>query len=287
MKFSDGVKCMIISIVAFSVMHLCVKLLPRIPIFEIIMARSVFSLIMCLIVLRKKHINPWGNNKKVLILRGIVGLLGLTFFFTSVQNIPLASAITISNLMPVFTLLLAMLILKEKVSPYKWIILVFAFIGVYLIKGFDNRISLPDLFIAVGAAFFAGSAHFIVRKLRESESPSVIIFYFPLVTIPVISPFVISNWVSPEPDEWLILSCVAVFTHIGQWFLTKAYQLEEVSNVAHIYFLGVVLALLYGYLFFGESFSIPSLAGMLLIVGAVVLNVKLESIFNLRRKNSA
>ncbi len=266
---------MLISICAFSLMHLCVKALPGIPVVQIIMIRSVFSLSMCIGDFVKNDINPWGNNKKILVLRGLCGIAGLVLFFTSIQHIPLASAVTISNLMPVCTLLLAVAFLNEKVTPVQWLTILLSFSGVFLIKGYDTRISTENLLIALGGTFFAGCAHFLVRKLKNTDHPSVIMFYFPLITIPVIFPVTIYQWVNPDPEQWLILACVAVFTHLGQWFLTRAYQLEEVGKVAHIYFLGVILALVYGYTLFDETFNLLTLAGMLLIFGGIILNISL------------
>ena len=267
---------MLISICAFSLMHLCVKALSGIPVVQIIMIRSVFSLSMCIVDFAKNNINPWGNNKKILVLRGLCGILSLVLFFTSIQRIPLASAVTISNLMPICTLLLAVVFLKEKTDTLQWITILLSFAGVFLIKGYDARISTEDLLIALGGTFFAGCAHFLVRKLKTTDHPSVIMFYFPLITIPVIFPVTIHHWVKPAPEQWLILACIAVFTHLGQWFLTRSYQLTEVGKVAHIYFLGVVLALIYGYILFDETFSGLTLAGMLLIFGGIVLNISLR-----------
>lgn len=258
-------------------MHLCVKALPGIPVVQIIMIRSVFSLSICVGDFAKNGINPWGNNKKFLVLRGLCGIASLVLFFTSIQRIPLASAVTISNLMPICTLLLAVVFLKEKVTHLQWLTILLSFSGVFLIKGYDTRISTEDLLIALGGTFFAGCAHFLVRKLKTTDHPSVIIFYFPLITIPVIFPVTIHQWVNPTPEQWLILLCVAVFTHLGQWFLTRSYQLEEVGKVAHLYFLGVILALVYGYTLFDETFNIFTLAGMLLIFGGILLNISFRN----------
>ncbi len=271
-SLSPGGRLMLISICAFSLMHLSVKALPGIPVVQIILIRSVFSLSICVADFLKNNIHPWGNNKRLLILRGLCGVLSLILFFTSIQRIPLASAITISNLMPLCALLLAVLFLNEKVSRARWLSVCVAFTGVFMIKGYDTRVSTEDLLIALGGTFFAGCAHFLVRKLKTSDHPSVIIFYFPLITIPIILPLAISQWVVPNPEQWLILICVAVFTHLGQWFMTRAYQIEEIGKVAHIYFLGIILALIYGYTFFNETFNALTIAGMLLIVGTIVFN---------------
>ena len=64
----------------FSLMTLCVKNVDkRIPIYEIVLFRSLLSLIITLFIINLKNINPWGKNKPLLILRGILGILFLVF----------------------------------------------------------------------------------------------------------------------------------------------------------------------------------------------------------------
>ena len=264
---------MVVSIVSFSLMHLCVKAIPYIPIHQIITFRSVFSIIICVYTLKKSAIPFWGNNKPLLLLRGLVGSLSLFCFFYSIQHLPLASAVTLSNLIPIFALGLSAIFLKEKIAKYQWLFFFISFLGVLLIKGFDNRIAPVDLLIALSAAFFTACAHFLVRKLRDSDHASVIIFYFPLVTIPLTLPYTFFHWVQPDLFAWAMLILIGLFTHIGQVFLTNAYANEEVAGVANIYYIGILLSLLYGWVLFKEHYPYMSYLGMMLIVSGILLNL--------------
>ena len=71
---NKGAQYMIISSFAFSLMHLCVKALPHIPVFELVFFRSIVSLIISYIALRKKSVPVLGNNRKVLLARGMFGV---------------------------------------------------------------------------------------------------------------------------------------------------------------------------------------------------------------------
>lgn len=264
---------MFFSIVSFSLMHLCVKAIPSIPVHQLITFRSLFSIVICIYTLRKNNILFWGNNKPLLLARGLVGTLSLFCFFYSIQHLPLATAVTIANLIPLFALILAALFLKEKIAGLQWLFFFVSFLGVFIIKGFDSRIALEELGIALLAAFFTACAHFLVRKLRDTDHPAVIIFYFPLVTLSLVGPYTAFHWVSPDVFEWVMLILIGVFTHIGQVYLTHAYAKEEVSGVTAIYYFGIILSLCYGYLFFGEVYDYVSFAGMLLILVGILLNV--------------
>ena len=124
------------------------------------------------------------------------------------------------------------------------------------------------------ASLFSGLAYNMIRKLSTSENPMVIIFYFPLVTVPLTGAFVISGWVSPTGWEWLIILFVGVATQIAQYFMTKAFQHEELAKISSLRYLGIIYALLFGFVLFGESFTIYSYLGMVLVLFGVFLNIR-------------
>lgn len=113
---NKGARYMIISSFAFSLMHLCVKAMPHIPVFELVFFRSLGSLLITFFYLNKSRTPIFGNNKRVLFARGIFGTIGLCLFFITLQNIPLAGAVTIQYLSPVFTTLFAVILLGECVK---------------------------------------------------------------------------------------------------------------------------------------------------------------------------
>jgi len=270
---SIGIRYMLFSIVSFSLMHLCVKAIPEIPVVQTIFLRSIFSIVFCYIAIRQAKVSIWGNNKLFLILRGFVGMFSLICFFYSIQLLPLGTAVTIGNLVPFFTLLLAFLFLKEKISYIKWIFFAISFAGVLLMKGLDKELPTPGIIFGLCAAFFTATAHFVVRKLRDTDDTSVIMFYFPFITIPCMLPFIFNEWKTPDTGEWLFLLLIGITTHVGQLFLTKAYKHEEVKNISYVYYLGIVLSFVYGLVFFGEYISLKSSVGLGLVILGMVLNI--------------
>ena len=173
---------MLLAVCFFALMNVAVKFLPHIPAIEIILFRSVFSFIFSYMILKRKSVPVLGNNRKLLVLRGVVGSVGLITFFYTLQNIPLASAVTIQYLGPIFTSILGIFIVKEKVKPKQFVFFAIAFLGVLTIEGFDPRIDALFLGIGIVSALFSGLAYNVIRKLKNTEHPLVIVFYFPLVT---------------------------------------------------------------------------------------------------------
>ena len=120
-QMNKGAHYMIISSFAFSLMHLCVKAMPHLPAFELVFFRSLGSLMITFFYLNKEKTPIFGNNKKVLFARGAFGTIGLCLFFITLQNIPLAGAVTIQYLSPVFTTLFAIVLLGERVKKLQWV----------------------------------------------------------------------------------------------------------------------------------------------------------------------
>jgi drug/metabolite transporter (DMT)-like permease len=270
---NKGVLYMIIATLFFAILNIMVKYIPRIGAVEIVFFRSVVSLVMSYAILRQKQVNIWGNNKKWLIIRGFAGSAGLLFFFTTIKIMPLGSAIAIQYISPIFTSLLGIFIVKEKVKPLQWLFFGLAFAGVVAIQGFDPRITTTQVIIGIAGAMSAGMAYNSIRKLKDSEHPLVIIFYFPLVTIPLTGAYLITHWLAPTWFELTILLGIGIFTQFAQYYLTKAYQADVLSKVASIQYIGIVFALAAGYFLFDETYDLSSGAGIMIIVLAVILNV--------------
>jgi drug/metabolite transporter (DMT)-like permease len=274
MNISKGMGFMLLATLLFTCMNVLVKLVPHIPAIEIIFFRSVISLVMSYVALQSQKVPVLGNNKKLLLARGATGALALVCYFITLQNIPLASAVTLQYLSPVFTTVLGIYLVKEKVKPLQFLFFGLAFGGVLIMKGFDPRVNTLYLFLGVGAGFFAGLAYNIIRKLNTTEHPLVIVFYFPLVTIPLTLWYVISNWVQPAGIEWAYLVLIGILTQFAQYFMTKAYQLEELSKVASLNYIGIIYALGFGYILFDETFHPLTYIGMMLVLAGVILNLQ-------------
>jgi drug/metabolite transporter (DMT)-like permease len=273
MYWSRGVFHMLLAVFFFSVMNVLIKLLPHIPAVEIVFFRAAVSLVISISILRYYKINPWGTSHKWLILRGFSGMFSLVLYFELMQSIPLASAVTILFLSPIFTNILGTLIVRERVMPSQWFFYLLSFSGILLVKGFDPRIEPIHLLIGIGASIFSGLAYNFIRKIKTAEHPLVIIFYFPLVTMPFTGIASAFTWVNPSGWDWAILIAVGVFTQTAQYFMTRSYQSEELSKVANLRYLSIIFAWLYGFFIFGETYSFYAYLGMLIAVAGVVLNL--------------
>lgn len=277
MQISPGVRDMILAIFFFSLMNLCVKFVAHIPAVEIVFFRSIISFTISGAILLRQGVNLLGTNRTILVIRGITGTIALVAYFITLQKIPLAGAVTIHYMAPIFTSLLGILIVKEKVSHWQYLFFLLSFIGILVIQGVDTRITTGYALIGIFGAVFTGLAYNMIRKLKHSEHPLVIIFYFPLVSIPVTGLITLYNWVLPVSIDWVFLLLVGILTQLGQFYMTKSYQSEELSKVSVISYIGIIFALCYGFLFFDEHYTFAAYLGMLMVLLGVVLNLWYKS----------
>lgn len=256
----------------FSLMSLTVKILERIPAVQTVFFRTIISFILCYVFLKRANVPIWGNNKKLLLLRGFSGCIGLFCFFHAVKLMPLASAVTIQYLSPLFTIIFAVFLQKNRIAPLRWLFFLLAFAGAAIIKEFQPEMETIPFIIALSGAVGAGLAYNFVGMLKDSDHPLVIIFYFSVVALPLITPFTIYQWVWPTAWEFVLLISVGVFVQIAQYYMTLSFRDGKTDVVTIVKYVGVVLAILYGYFFFGELPSVTAFLGIALILSSVVAN---------------
>lgn len=270
---TPGVKAMFLSTLAFALANVFVKQVSHIPAMEVVFFRCSVATVFCIIGLHRAKADWRGSNKTLLFLRGAFGTTALFFFFVTLQNIPLASAMTIQYLSPIFTSIIAIFILKENVRALQWLFYATAFAGVLLIQRFDTRVSVGFLIIGIISAICSGVAYNLVRSLKGKEHPLTIVLHFQLFGVVAGFISLFFEWQMPNGWDWFYLFLIGVFSQLGQIFLTSALQKEAVAGVAIINYTGLVYALLIGSLVFHESQSAESFAGMLLVVLGVLASV--------------
>ncbi|RJG50063.1 DMT family transporter [Motilimonas pumila] len=270
---------MLLSALGFALMSACVKLVSQhdIPVLEIVAARALVSLVLSYGDVRRKKISVWGNNKGWLFARGAVGALALIFVYYSITTLPLAEATLLQYLHPVFTAFLALIFLKEPILHSTKLCIGFSLVGLGIMVspglGLSQADALPWLSIgtALLGAFGSGVAYVIVRQLSREEDSSVIIFYFPLIALPLSLALLGDDFVMPNGEALLLLLFVGVFTQIGQVGLTKAMQSASASKATAYSYVQVLFSMILGWLIFAEIPSLYSwIGGGFILVGALI-----------------
>jgi drug/metabolite transporter (DMT)-like permease len=267
---------MVASALSFSLMGVCVKQLAgRIPVAEVVLARALVSVALSWWLLRRAGVEPWGQRRGLLIWRGVVGTLALQCVYAAISQLPLAAATVLQYLYPTFTALLAWLVLGERVGKRVVAAVAVGWSGVLLVAhpGVQLALPAPAVLIAMAGALLTAVAYVSVRQLRDSEHPLVIVFYFPLVAVPMSLPPVLLDPVLPTATELLWLLGVGVFTQVGQVYLTRGLMALPAARATAISYVQVVFAGLWGWLLFGEAIDGWTVAGAALVLLATLISL--------------
>ena len=276
----QGARALVLSSLAFSLMTVCVKHLGgRIPVTEIVMARSLVSIMLTGVGLRMAGVNPWGNKRGLLLARGLAGSLALLCFFQAVTSLPLASATVLQYTYPTFTAGAAWILLAEPLRRRIGLAVAVGWIGVVLViqpqwigNGMASLALIPVL-LGLAGALCTALAYVCVRRLSVTEHPLVIIFYFPLVSIPISLPGVIQQGVVPSGLDWLWLLGVGVLTQLGQIWVTRGLSCLPAARATSLNYVQVVFAATWGWIWFHETVNVLTLFGAALVLMASCISI--------------
>ena len=266
----------------FSLMTVCVKKIDNgIPIYELVFFRSIFSLFITSLIINKKKIYPWGINKGLLILRGILGTSALICIFYAIRNMPLSLSTVIQYTYPIFISIFAVIFINEKINSYIFTALISGWLGIVVIldpikiSSLNNEISSFSLLIAFIGAIMTALAYITVKKLSEKENVFIIIKYFPLISVIVLLPFVITGCVTPQFNDLIWILGIGIFTQLGQTFLTLGLKYLSASAASVINYMQVLFGAIWGIYFFKETISINFILGSaLVLLGTIISSSK-------------
>ncbi len=184
-NWGKGVRALIASAFAFSLMTVCVKNLKgELPVAQIVLIRSIISLLITRLMIRKVGISPWGQKRILLIFRGMLGTGALFCIFIALQELPLASATIIQYTYPIFVTIAAALLLGESIKRRVSLAILLGLLGIILVvkPNWDSQpLSLASISIALAGAMLTALAYVCVRALSKHEHPLVIIYHFTLI----------------------------------------------------------------------------------------------------------
>jgi drug/metabolite transporter (DMT)-like permease len=97
----------------------------------------------------------------------------------------------------------------------------------------------------------------------------VVVFYFPLVSMPLVAPAVALDPIVPAGVEWVFLLLLGVFAQLGQVHMTEGLQREPAGRATAMMYLQVALGYAWGLLVFGDRLDLPGIAGAILVLAGI------------------
>lgn len=215
-------------------------------------------------------------NKAVLrlhFLRGIVVAAMAVFFFWGLARLPMAEAISLAFIAPLLAMVMASILLGEKMERRSIVAALIGFAGVIVIATGKMGGERDDQALwAIGSIFSSAICYaynlILGRQLAQQAPPIEIAFYQNLFVTLVLS--LAAPWllIVPSSDATPHIIGAAVMGSVSVMLLSWAYARAETQILATMEYTGFLWAMLYGWIFFQEPVTLTTIAGAALIVGA-------------------
>jgi len=273
-----GFLYMFLSICAFSIMDLIVKWSENYPVGEVLFFRGFCGVIPLLFFIpRERYFDFYKTNRALLhFKRCASGLIAIVAIFIALRKLPLATVVSITFAAPIFTTIMSIFLLSEKVGMYRWMAVIVGFIGILVISepGFTsmNLYYLYPIVFCLGLSYVA----IAIKQLSSSEPVWLISFYFS-VSIMILSFFTIpQGWLLPSAKDLFLLSTLGILGGLANLWLTQSYKFADVSLVTPLKYLALVFAIFFGYIFWNEVPTFKTLIGSALVIISSVIIFRRE-----------
>lgn len=284
MNPKTGILLKLTAMLAFTVMSACVKGLDgAIPVGEVVFCRGFFALIpLCLwfIASSERITVPAAKNIGSLLAGSSAGLGGMFFGFLALAYLPLVNVTVLSYTTPLFTIMLAALLLGEKVRIYRWSAVLTGFIGVFITLSpkliFDaasgpaqiDRVAMIGTTLALTGALCAAFSSIAVRHLNSIEKPSRIVLIYTLTGVVAGLATLGFGWKMPDFHQFLLLAGGGLAGGIGQIAMTLSLRHAQASLLAPFDYTTMIWAIALGYLFMAEVPTGATIVGALTVIAA-------------------
>lgn len=204
--------------------------------------------------------------------RAGIGMVGMVLNFSAVLLLPLAESTTLGFTTPLFAVVLAGLVFREHVGPWRWAAVALGFAGVLVIaQPGQVPVSLPGTLAGLGAALMTALISFLIRGMSRTEEPLRIVFYFSLFGAAMMSVLLPFYARAHEAEQWLLLAGIGVMGMCGQLFVTGSLRHGPIASVMIMDYTSLIWATAFGWLIWDHLPPAATWLGAPLIVGAGVL----------------
>lgn len=243
---------------------------------EVAFSRYVFGILALLVIGPLTGTSLLGNDRKGLLVRGVIGGVSSVLFFVGIQHTTLTNATLLNYTSIIFAPLFAVFALKERLTGRGVAAIAVALVGVLLVtRPQFGTVRFGDA-MALLSGILSGGAIVQIRRLRQGESSQAVFFYFNLFGLPV---SLLTLWVArepllwPTPAQWWLVLAIGATSVSAQLLMTYGYRVMTAAQGSLISLSAVVYAALWAYFLFQEPLPPATIAGGLLILFAAALLV--------------
>lgn len=278
-KTTLGILMMVAAVASLTVMNVFVKLIgPDYHPTQISFVRSFVAALVLLPFLVRAGGPAILKTRRpgTHFYRALFGVIGNILFFYAFQHLPVGDVIVISQAVPLFVTVLAIVFLKEIVGLRRWMAVTVGFIGVIIAINPAGTVEPASLMAVVATVLWAITI-LLIRSLAATETPFTIAFYF--MVLGAIMAGAVQPWywqTPPWQDAWMFIG-VGVAGAVGQILMSYALKLAEASVVSPFSYTAILWAMAFDALLWGVLPAWTTLLGAAIITAAGVYIFRREA----------
>lgn len=240
--------------------------------------RAFFSVLMLLPMILSGRVQPWRSQRIAgHFWRTLMGTISMVLGFYALSMLPLADATALAFSQPLFSVVLAAVVLHEKVRWRRWSATIIGFIGVLVMARPGSGSLQPGAVVALLNALAVGISILLVRRLSDSEPPLMILTQFAIFSTLLLALPAIWFWRWPSAYGWTLAVGIAATATLGQYFWVQAFAAGEMSAVAPFDYLRLPFAVFVGWLIWDEMPVIWTYVGASIVIGSALYIAYRES----------
>jgi drug/metabolite transporter (DMT)-like permease len=261
-----GIAYMLAAMFTFSLMNNCIRFASaEMPVTQLAFFRNLFALMLTALWIALTH-RPAifrTDRLKSHLLRAALGITSIEIWFHAVTVMPLNQATALSFMAPVFTVLFAILFLKEKSTLARWGAVVLGFIGMLVIlRPGSEAMSTAAMLVLVSGI--------LIKTMTRSEHPDLIIFFQALLMTPLALPLALLDWQPLTLAGFAWAMAVAACSAGSHAFLTRAFVRSDMILLMPFDFSRLIFTAALAWLWFGETLDLWTVAGAAFIIAGSV-----------------
>lgn len=221
--------------------------------------------------------------------RGVLGTTAMGLTFTGLGLIPLPEATAIGYATPIFTLILAAIMLGERIRTIRIAAVAIGLLGVLIMiwpRLGGNNLEATATFGALcilGATIARAFVQIHIRQLVQVDHPAAIVFYFSMTATILSGLTAFWGWVVPTWEQAAILILAGLIGGVAQILVTSSYRFGQASMLAPYDYTSMLFAIVIGYVWFSELPTLVMLAGAGLVIAGNIVVIWREHQLGLER----
>ena len=274
-----AVTAMLLAVFCVTIMSVQAKLIGiEYNAVQITFARAIVVLILLMPFIYKLGGLNFLKTKKPFLhfFRGLAGLIGNVMFFLAFQRLPVADVTVISQAVPIFSCILAIIFLGETIGWRRWTAITIGFLGVIIAINPSVNIAVASLY-ALGGTLMWSTTIIFLRLLGSTEHPVKTVFYFMLVSVLITSIFQPFLWKEPSFEVILLFIGIGIAAFLTQLLMTYALQKAPASIVSPFNYTGIVWAIIFDYIIWNAHPMFATIFGGIIITISGIYIFKREA----------